>query len=109
MVSARPYAEVLDRHVELAVRLGWLNSVLANNEPVEGLSFREQKLARSSVGAERADEHGGDDWLHDQLLAVIMLAADLDYQSREQAFSIVPSDWWTERTVGLSARPPSGA
>jgi hypothetical protein len=109
MVSARPYAEVLDRHVELAVRLGWLNNVLANNEPVEGLSFREQKLARSSVGAERADEHGGDDWLHDQLLAVIMLATDLDYQSREQAFSIVPSDWWTERTVGLSARPPSGA
>jgi len=38
-----------------------------------------------------------------------MLATELDYQSREQAFSIVPSDRWKERTVGLSARPPSGA
>ena len=99
MVSARPYAETLDRHVELAVRLGWLNSVLATNEPVEGMSFRDQKLARSSVGAEHADELGDDDWLHDQLIAVITLATELDYDSREQAFSIVSTEWWAERPV----------
>jgi hypothetical protein len=109
MVGARPYAEVLDRHVELAVRLGWLNNVLASNEPVEGLSFRQRHLTRASVGAERAAELGDDDWLHDQLLAVIMLATDLDYESREQAFSLVSSDWWAERTAGLSSRPPAGA
>ena len=45
MVGARPYAEVLDRHVELAARLGLLNNVLTYNEPVEGLSFRERHLA----------------------------------------------------------------
>jgi hypothetical protein len=109
MVGARPYAEVLDRHVELAARLGWLNSVLAYNEPVEGLSFRERHLARASVGAERADELGGDDWLHDQLIVVILLATELDYHSREQAFSLVSTDWWAERTPGLSGRPPGGA
>jgi hypothetical protein len=108
MVGARPYAAVLDRHVELGMRLGWLNDVLASNEPVDGLSLSQRHLTRSSVAAERAAEFGADDWLHDQVLAVIMLATDLDDESREQALSLVSADWWTERTAGLSSRPPAG-
>jgi hypothetical protein len=113
MVSARPYAEVLDRHVELAGRLEWLSSVLAHNEPPEGQSRRERNLTRSNVASEHAEELGNDEWLHDQILAVIRLATDLDYESREHAYSIVPLSWWAERTAGLAGNesppPPPGA
>jgi hypothetical protein len=92
-----------DRHVELAGRLEWLSSVLTHNEPPEGQSRRDRNLTRSSVASEHADEFGSDEWLHDQILAVVMLATDLDYESREHAYSIVPLSWWAERTEGLAA------
>jgi hypothetical protein len=110
MVGARPYAEVLERHVELAGRLEWLSSVLAHNEPPQGQSGRERALARSSVATEHAEQLGSDQWLHDQILAVITLAVELDEQSRELAYSIVPLSWWAERTAGLAgneAPPPT--
>jgi len=46
--------------------------------------------------------------LEDQILALLALATELDYQSREQAFSIVPGSWWTQRTAGLAGRPEAG-
>jgi hypothetical protein len=107
LVSARPYAEALDRHVELAARLEWLSSVLAHNEPVEGRSYRDAALTRSSVGAERAEELGGDDQLHDMILAVVRLATELDYESREHALSLTPDYWWSERTAGLAGQAPA--
>lgn len=106
MVNASPYAEVLNRHVELAGRLEWLSSVLTHNEPPEGQSGRERVLVRSSVASEHAEEFGEDDWLHDQLLAVINLATELDRRSRELAYSIVPLSWWTTRTAGLAGKEP---
>ena len=102
MVNASPYAAVLNRHVELAGRLEWLSSVLTHNEPPEGQSRRERLLVRSNVASEHADEFGDDEWLHDQLLAVINLATELDYRSRELAYSIVPLSWWATRTAGLA-------
>jgi hypothetical protein len=110
MVSARPYAEVLDRHVELAGRLEWLSSVLAHNDPPADQSRRDRTLTRSSVGAEHAEELGTDEWLHDQILAVMRLATNLDYESREHAYSIAPMSWWAERTEGLvESEPPPPA
>jgi hypothetical protein len=108
MVSAKPYAEVLDRHVELAGRLGWLSDVLAYNEPPEGQSQRERALTRSSVASEHAERLGTDAWLHDQILATITLAAKLDYEAREDAYAIVPLEWWAQRTAGLAGNesPP---
>jgi hypothetical protein len=109
MVGAKPYAEVLDRHVELAARLEWLSNVLTYNEPPEGQSVRERTLTRSSVASEYADQLGTDEWLHDQILAVIALATELDYEAREHAHSIVPLSWWAERTASLSGNedPPA--
>jgi hypothetical protein len=108
MVSAKPYAEVLDRHVELAGRLGWLSDVLAYNEPPEGQSPRERALALSSVASEHAEQLGNDAWLHDQILAVVALATALDYEAREDAYAIVPLEWWAQRTAGLAGNdsPP---
>jgi hypothetical protein len=69
---------------------------------------RERNLARSSVATEHAEELGNDQWLHDQILAVITLAVELDDESRELAYSIVPLSWWAERTAGLAGNetPP---
>jgi hypothetical protein len=108
MVSAKPYAEVLDRHVELAARLAWLGDVLAYNEPPEGQSPRERALTRSSVASEHAERLGTDAWLHDQILATLALATKLDYEAREDAYAIVPLDWWAQRTAGLAGNesPP---
>ncbi len=102
MVSARSYATVLDRHVELAGRLEWLSNVLSYNEPPDGQSRRDRNLARSNVAAEHAEELGNDEWLHEMILAIIVLATELDQRSREDAFSLVPMSWWTERTAGLA-------
>jgi hypothetical protein len=102
MVGARAYAAILDRHVELAGRLEWLSSVLAHNEPPAGQSRRDRTLTRSNVATEKAEELGTDDWLHDQVLALIALATELDYESREHAFSIASVSWWAERTQGLA-------
>jgi hypothetical protein len=106
MVGAGPYAEVLDRHVELAGRLQWLSDVLVHNEPPEGQSVGDRVLVRSSVAAEFADEFG-DDWLHDQILTVITLATELDYRSREQAYELVPMSWWRQRTTQLEGQGPA--
>ena len=103
MVSARAYASVLDRHVELAGRLESLSSVLAHNEPVEEQSVRDRSLARSNVVTERAEQLGSDEWVCEQVLALITLGLDLDRQSREHAFQIVPISWWAERTHELAA------
>jgi hypothetical protein len=103
MVSARAYASVLDRHVELAGRLEWLSSVLAHNEPVSEQSGRDRQLARSNVASERADELGSDDWIRAQVLALIRLGLELDAQSRDHAFQIVPLSWWARRTHELAA------
>ncbi len=102
MVGARAYAKVLDRHVELAGRLEWLSSVLAHNEPAPDQSGRERQLARSNVAAERAEQLGSDDWVREQVLALITLGLELDEESREHAFSLVPISWWTERTHELA-------
>ena len=58
---------------------------------------------RSNVASEHAEEFGDDEWLHDQILAVINLATELDYRSRELAYAIVPLSWWATRTAGRSA------
>jgi hypothetical protein len=110
MVGARPYAEVLDRHVELAGRLEWLSSVLAHHEPPEDLSSEARTLARSNVAVEHAERLSNDEWLHDQILAVMRLATNLDFEARDYAYSIVPLSWWAERRAGLTereAQPPA--
>ena len=109
MVGARPYAEVLDRHAELASRLVWLSDVLAYNEPPQGQSRRDRTLTRSSVASEHAEQLGTDEWLHDQIVAVLTLATELDYEAREDAYAVVPLSWWAQRTAGLAGNesPPA--
>jgi hypothetical protein len=110
MINAGPYAEVLDRHVELAARLEWLSNVLTHNEPPAGQSRADRTLTRSAVATEHAEQLGTNEWLHDQILAIVILATKLDYEAREYAYAIAPLSWWSERTAGLAgneAPPPA--
>ncbi len=107
MVGAAPYANLLARHVELQGRLEWVSSVLAHREPMPDRSWSTQQLTMSSVATEEADSVD-DSWLHDMIVATTVLAARLDYESRELALSLASNDWWNERTreIMASAGPP---
>ena len=98
MVGSGPYTDVFDRHVELQGRLDWISEILTTNEPGEGRTLRDAKLARSSVATEHAATLGTDEWLHDQIVATVQLATRLDYESRALGFELVPLEWWNART-----------
>jgi hypothetical protein len=108
MVGAAPYASLLDRHVELQARLEWVSSVLAHREPAPDRSWSMQQLTLSSVATEQADSFD-DQWMHDMIVSITVLAARLDHESRELAFSLASNDWWSERTreivSGVEPRP----
>jgi hypothetical protein len=102
MVGAAPYANLLDRHVELQARLEWVSSVLAHREPTPDRSWSSQALTLSSVATEAADSVD-ENWLHDMIVAITVLAARLDYESRELALSLASNDWWNARTQEIMA------
>lgn len=113
MVGSGPYTDVFDRHVELQGRLDWIAEILTTNEPGDGRTLRDTKLARSSVATEHAQQLGTDEWLHDQLVATVQLATRLDYESRALGFRLVPLEWWNARTqarvAGLNDSAPRSA
>jgi hypothetical protein len=106
MVGAAPYAGLLDRHVELQGRLEWASSVLAHREPAPDRSWSRQALTLSSVATEQADSFD-DAWMRDMVVATTVLAAQLDGESRELAFSLASNEWWDERTQEIVGRPAS--
>jgi hypothetical protein len=95
MVGAGPYTDIFDRYVELQARLDWLSDLIA---PHEQPTRRDALLARSSVAAEHAGVLASDEWLHDQIVATIQTAVRLDFDSRELGFTLVPMEWWRDRT-----------
>jgi hypothetical protein len=100
MLNADMYAELIDRHVELAGDLAWLSSLL-------GFEFGE--------GGRRA-HHGpshpagliegqlDDELLVQRLTAITQLAEQLDRGTLDLALRIVPIEWWREQLAGS---PPS--
>jgi hypothetical protein len=92
MVNSGTYAEIVDRHVELYSRLYWWGSVLDESEPLEEHLSR-PRLSRVSP-ATQASGPVEDEWLRDNLVAIVQLAESLDRGSFELAMKIVPVDWW---------------
>ncbi len=108
MVDAAPYAGLLDRHVELQVRLEWISSVLAHHEPAPDRTWSRQQLTLSSVATEQADSFD-EGWMHDMIVSITVLAARLDHESRELAFSLASNEWWSGRTAEIIGRgDPAG-
>jgi hypothetical protein len=94
MLNAQVYAEVVDRHVELAGDVAWIGGVLDTGYPPD--DARRQKRARSSPAVEIEVELGGE-WLADRIVVITQLAENLDRSTIELALQIVPVEWWETR------------
>src|SRR5205807_736778 len=71
MLDSDVYAEVIDRHVELAGDVAWLGGLLDNAQPPD--DERRQKRARSSPAVQIEADLSGE-WLADRIVGVTQLA-----------------------------------
>ncbi len=109
MLNADLYAEIIDRHVELATSMAWLSNILDSSLPPE--DDRRRHLARASAAVQVEGEIS-DELLIERLAEIAHLAEELDRGTLELAFRIVPPEWWQSR-LGTAAAPilrvPAGA
>ncbi|HTX32822.1 MAG TPA: hypothetical protein VMD09_15670 [Solirubrobacteraceae bacterium] len=103
MVNSGAYAEIVDRHVELYSRLSWWGSVLDESEPLDEHLSR-PRLSRVSP-ARQTSGPIEDEWLRDNLVAIVQLAESLDRSSFELGFRIVPIEWWISQLPDRPATP----
>jgi hypothetical protein len=100
MLSANVYAEVIDRHVELAGDMSWLTGLLDISDPPD--DFDRRRRAQSNPAVEIVSGIDSDS-LENSIVAVTQLAEELDRETLELARRIVPIDWWKGR-LGASDR-----
>lgn len=103
MLNAEVYAEVIDRHVELAGDLAWLDGVL-------GFGLTEDEGRRRRAGAHPAaliERQLDDESLVQRLATITQLAEQLDRGTLQVAMRVVPIEWWREQ-LGASAPDPPG-
>jgi hypothetical protein len=100
MLNADAYAEVVDRHVELAGSLAWLESLLDQSEPSDEDQLRRHR-ARSNAAVQITGEMD-DDLLAQRLVAIAQLAERLDRGTLDLALKLVPVAWWEAR-LGTTA------
>src|SRR5579864_5312188 len=93
MLNADLYAEVIDRHVELAGDLAWVSSLLGL-ELAEG--DRRTREGRSHPAALIEAPPDAEQLVH-RLVAITQLAEQLDRGTLELALRIVPIEWWREQ------------
>jgi hypothetical protein len=101
MLNAEVYAEIIDRHVELAGDIAWIGSLLDTSHP-PGEARRERR-ARSNPATQIQPELDSG-WLADRIVVIAQLAESLDRGTLELALRIVPVEWWEAR---LATAPPA--
>ena len=94
MLNANAYAEVIDRHVELASDVAWLESLLDSRHPTDDFIRRRRGAASPAIQIEGNID---DDTLTDRIVAITQLAEGLDRTTLELAMRIVPMEWWAAR------------
>ena len=101
MLSADAYAEVIDRHVELAGDLLWLEGYVAESNPAAALRRRRARF----TSAVQLDGGVDEQWLADRIVTITQLAEELDRATFAAALRVVPVGWWQSRlgTAGPSA------
>jgi hypothetical protein len=100
MLNADLYAEVIDRHVELAGDLAWVSSLLGF-ELAEGDGRTREARSHPAALIEGPLD---DEPLVQRLAAITQLAEQLDRGTLAVALRIVPIEWWREQ---LGATPPA--
>ncbi|HEX4865662.1 MAG TPA: hypothetical protein VFV02_16455 [Acidimicrobiales bacterium] len=103
MLNSDRYAEIIDRHVELAGDVAWIIGVLDNAQPPEDL--RRQRRSRSSPAVQIESELSPE-WLADRIVVITQLADDLDRGTLELALRVVPVQWWQAR-LATADQPPT--
>jgi hypothetical protein len=98
MLNSDLYAEVIDRHVELAGDLAWLAGLLGSTLADDG----EHALTRRSHPSALMSGPVDDDQLAPRVAAITQLAEQLDRGTLALALRIVPFEWWGER-LGVTA------
>jgi hypothetical protein len=99
MLNSDIYAEIMDRHVELASNVAWIGSLLDSSSPPE--DSKRSRLARASAAVQMEGEIT-DAMLVDRLVLIAQLAEELDRGTLELALRLVPVDWWQAR-LGTAA------
>ena len=99
MLNTDLYAEVIDRHVELASDLAWLGSLLDNLDPSDDDPRQPVSRSHPAVQIEGAID---DEQLAERLVAITQLAEELDRGTLELALRLVPVEWWAAR-LGTTA------
>ena len=103
MLSADAYAELIDRHVELASRLAWFEALLGNLEPPEDGMRRRRTQAHPAIQLEQRVD---DEVAVERLVAIAQLAERLDRSTLELAMQLVPREWWSARRIGADEPAP---
>lgn len=107
MLNADIYAEMIDRHVELASEMTWLGSLLDSADPPE--DPKRHRRARASPAVQMEGVVDGD-VLVERLVVITQLAEQLDRGTLAVAMRIVPVQWWQERMGPVvPAVPPPAA
>jgi len=99
MLASDVYAEIIDRHVELAGDLAWLGSLLDNVDPSDDDALPRPNRTHPAAQIGRGID---DDQLTDRLVAIAQLAEELDRVTLELALRLVPVEWWVAR-LGTTA------
>ena len=102
MLNADAYAEIIDRHVELASDIAWLGSLLDSLESTDDGVRR--RRGRSSPAVQIEGEVN-DDTLTERIVTITQLAEGLDRTTLELAMRIVPMEWWAAR-LGTTVPAP---
>jgi hypothetical protein len=93
MLNADVYAEVIDRHVELAGDLAWVSSLLGFELAEDDGASRKARSHPAALIEGPLD----DELLVQRLAAITQLAEQLDRGTLDLALRIVPIDWWREQ------------
>jgi hypothetical protein len=105
MLNADVYAEVIDRHVELAGDLAWVSSLLAFELAEDDGRTRKGRSHPAALIEGPID----DELLVQRLAAIAQLAEQLDRATLALALRIVPIEWWREQLRASSALPLGAA
>ncbi len=103
MLSAGAYAELIDRHVELASRLAWFEALFGNLETPDDRIRQRRTQAHPAVQLEgQVDDRA----VAERLVAIAQLAERLDRSTLRLATQLVPREWWSARAVGSDGTAP---
>ena len=94
MLNADAYAEVIDRHVELASNIAWLGDRLDHSAETIDPWRRRRSATSAAVQLEGPID---DAVLPGRIAVIVQLAEELDRNTLAVAFRVVSVSWWQSR------------